>query len=95
MKGAFFVGGFIGPHEAEGVTFEEFSERDYDWEKIKSSCENFVVLNSDNDSYVPLEKGKLLAGKLGVEVIVVPNAGHFQTNLVTKPSPFFSKKLKQ
>lgn len=95
LKGAFFVGGFIGPHEAEGVTFEDFTERNYDWEKIKKSCEHFVVLNSDNDPYVPLEKGKRLAENLGVEVTVVPGAGHFQAQSGYKTFLLLLEKIEE
>ncbi len=35
------------------------------------------MFHSDNDPYVPLEKAKELAKKLGVELIMVKNAGHF------------------
>jgi uncharacterized protein len=95
ITGAFFVGGFIGPHEAEGVTFEDFSERDYDWEKIKNSCQSFVVLNSDDDPYVPLAKGKLLAEKLGVELTVVPGAGHFQSQSGYETFPLLLQKIEE
>ena len=95
MKGAFFVGGFIGPHEVEGVTFEDFSERDYNWEKIKNSCEHFVVLNSDDDPYVPLEKGRMLAEKLGIEVTVVPKAGHFQSQSGYETFPLLLQKIEE
>lgn len=95
IKAAFLVGGFIGPHEAEGETFEDFAERNYDWGKIKSSCQSFVLLNSDNDPYIPLEKGKLLAEKLGVEVTIVPNAGHFQAQSGYVTFPLLLEKIEQ
>jgi len=95
IKGAFFVGGFIGPHEAEDVTFEDFTERYYNWEKIKNSSEHFVVLNSDNDPYVPIAKGKLLAGKLGIDLTIVPGAGHFQAQSGYKTFPLLLQKIEE
>ena len=35
------------------------------------------MYHSDNDPYVPLEKGVALANGLGSEVILVEGAGHF------------------
>ena len=35
------------------------------------------MFRSDNDPYVPLEKAQELAKHLGVDVIIVKNAGHF------------------
>lgn len=53
-----------------------FVENDFDWEKIKSRAERFVVINSDNDPFIELEEGKRLADLLGAEFIVEHGAGH-------------------
>jgi predicted alpha/beta hydrolase family esterase len=36
--------------------------------------------NSDNDQYVPLQKGSELADNLGVELMVVKNGGHLNAD---------------
>ena len=95
MKGAFFVGGFVGHLESNEPNVSDFSERDYNWEKIKNSCEHFVVLNSDDDPYVPLEKGRMLAEKLGIEVTVVPKAGHFQSQSGYETFPLLLQKIEE
>lgn len=56
-----------------------FSGFDFAWEKIRAKAKKFVVFQSDDDPYVGLENGKLLAKQLGVELSFVPNAGHFNT----------------
>ena len=52
-------------------------DKSFDWQKIKQNCPKFFVFHSDNDPYVPLEKAERLAKNLGVNVILVKNAGHF------------------
>lgn len=75
---AFLVSGFLGllnNEEFDSIN-KTFVEREFNWEKIRGNCRKFFVLNSDNDPYVPLERGKQLADNLGSELIVVKNAGH-------------------
>jgi len=47
------------------------------WDKIKSHCQKFVAIHSDNDPYVPIENGKLFEEKLGAEFIILPGMMHF------------------
>jgi predicted alpha/beta hydrolase family esterase len=79
IKASFFVSGFIGL--LGNPDFDEinktFVNKSFKWQKIKQNCEKFYVFHSSNDPYVPLEKAKELAKNLGVEVILVENAGHF------------------
>lgn len=78
IKAAFFVAGFTG--FLNNLEFDElnktFVDKTFDWDKIRKNCKKIYVINSDNDPYVPLEKGKELAKSLGVELIVLKNAGH-------------------
>jgi uncharacterized protein len=78
IKCAYFVSGFTGL--ISNPEFDElnktFAVREFDWDKIKNNCKKFVVINSDNDPYVPLEKGKELAQNLDTELITLENAGH-------------------
>jgi len=79
IRAAFFVAGFVGL--LGNPTFDEinktFIDKSFDWKKIKQNCKRFYVFHSDNDPYVPLEKGKELAKNLGAELIIVKGAGHF------------------
>lgn len=79
VKACFFVAGFLGlldNSEVDEIN-RTFVEKDFNWEKIKKNCEKFFIYNSDNDPYVPLEKAKDLAEKLGSELKIIKGAGHF------------------
>ncbi len=79
IKAVFLVSGFKGYLNAEDEpNINEFSEKDFNWDKIKSQCNKFYVIHSNNDPYVPLENAEELAQKLGTEVILVKNGAHFQ-----------------
>jgi len=53
-----------------------FIDTDFDWEKIKAKADRFIVINSDNDPYIPLSEGERLAKLLNAELIVEHGAGH-------------------
>jgi len=79
IKAAFFVSGFLdllGTPDFDSIN-KTFIEKSFDFQKIKQNCPKFFVFHSDNDPYVSLEKAKKLAKNLGVDVILVKNAGHF------------------
>lgn len=78
IKAAFFVSGFIGflnNPDFDGLN-KTFVDKPFDWNKIRKNCKRFYIINSDNDTYVPLEKGRILAKNLGAELMVLKNAGH-------------------
>ena len=78
VKAAFFVGTPIGVQPIKNYDRDNgFSGFSFDWESIKKKAADFVVFQSDDDSYVGLENGKELSKNLGVELSFVPNAGHF------------------
>lgn len=56
---------------------ENFFTGEFDWQKIKENCNQFVVLNEDNDPVVPLEHGKKLSECLNCQQIVKPGYIHF------------------
>lgn len=79
VKAAFLVAGFcsnIGLPEFKPL-IKTFIDEPFDWQKIKNSCGKFFVYNSDNDPFVPLEKGQELAESLGTRLIMVKGAEHF------------------
>lgn len=79
IKASFFVAGFISL--LNNPTFDEinktFIEKSFDWEIIKQNCGRFYLFHSDNDPYVPTSEADKLSDKLGVESVLVKNAGHF------------------
>ena len=61
------------------VSDEKFSGFEFDWENIRKKAKHFSVYHSDNDPYVSKRNGEVLARELGVELTLIPNAGHFNT----------------
>lgn len=55
----------------------ELFTRPLDFEKIKSHCQKFVLIHSDNDPAVPLEHGQFLSSQLGGELVVLDGQKHF------------------
>lgn len=77
-KAAFLVATPIGWGKVRNQkTDDEFTGKPFDWKKIRENCPAFFVFQSDNDPYVPNENGRKLAKNLGVEMIFLPNCGHF------------------
>lgn len=54
-----------------------FFTKDINWEKIKKRANNFTVLLSDNDPYVPVSYGEIFKKKLNAKIIIAPNMKHF------------------
>jgi predicted alpha/beta hydrolase family esterase len=78
VKASFFVGTPVGILPLLNFDRDNsFSGFLFDWEQIKGKAKHFAVFHSDNDPYVGLENGKVLAKNLDVELSFVPNAGHF------------------
>lgn len=48
----------------------------FDFKKIKKCAKEFIIINSDNDPYVPLDVGKQLADSLGTNLLLEPGEGH-------------------
>lgn len=53
-----------------------FIEAPFNWDKIRSNTGKALCLSGDNDPYVPVEQGRLLAERLGVPNRVILGGGH-------------------
>jgi predicted alpha/beta hydrolase family esterase len=77
VAAAFFVAAPVG---VKPILYydsdEKFSGFEFEWDKIKGKANNFFVYHSNNDPYVSLGNGELLAKQLGVQLTMIPNAGH-------------------
>ncbi|HLD97613.1 MAG TPA: alpha/beta fold hydrolase [Candidatus Nanoarchaeia archaeon] len=77
VAAAFFVATPVGVKPIRYYDSDEkFSGFKFEWGKIKGNANNFFVYHSNNDPYVSLGNGELLAKQLGVQLTMVPNAGH-------------------
>ncbi len=65
----------------------DFFKTDFNWPSVLPKSQNFVVINSDNDPYVPLAEGEKLANALGVGLVVEKNAGHITASSGFGPYP--------
>ena len=81
IKASFFVSGFLkflGNKDFDDIN-KTFVENDFDWNTIINSCENFFVIHSDNDPYVPRDCADELAKLLNTVPIIIKGAGHFNS----------------
>jgi len=78
VRGVYFVGTPIGIQPVKNWECDQpFTGAPFDWKKISNNGHKFSVYHSDDDPYVDLENGHQLAANLGVNLIFVPKAGHF------------------
>ncbi len=88
VGGAIFVAGWFNLSEftfKEEPTEEEeariiakpWLETPINFQKIRETTNNFVAIFSDNDPYVPIEDKDIFKEKLGAEIIIEHNKGHF------------------
>ena len=54
----------------------EWIKTPINFEKIKQHLDKFVLINSDNDPYVPLSDAELFRNNLGTEIIILNKKGH-------------------
>jgi len=101
IKAAFFVAGFTGGFTGKYAdpAFDEinktFTEKPFNWAKIKQNCKKFYVFQADNDPYVPMDKGEDLAKNLNTEMIMVKDAGHFNEKAGYTKFELLLQKIKQ
>lgn len=78
IKSAILVGTFkgdLGWDSLHGVDVP------FDFVKISTKADRFIVIHSDNDPYCSLEGAKGIATELGAEFILLPGQGHFSKRL--------------
>jgi len=60
--------------------FGFYTKDGYDFAKIRSHCDNFVVFHSKNDKWVPFAHGQENAKNLNAKFITFDARGHFGIN---------------
>lgn len=58
-----------------------YTEKGYDFEKIKNHCDNFVVMHSKDDPWVPFEQGVENTKGLNAKFLEFDHYKHFGTGL--------------
>jgi len=74
IAGAVLVSGPIEKNNNRKI--DSFLETSFDFGKIKSRCNKFLVVHGDNDPYVPLSNAETISKSLNAELVVVPSGGH-------------------
>jgi predicted alpha/beta hydrolase family esterase len=94
-KAAYLVSGFLGL--LHNPSFDElnktFMDKDFDFEEIKKNCPHFTIINSDNDPYVPLDKGREISNLLQCPLIILKGAGHINSEVGITEFPLLNKLI--
>lgn len=79
LKAAFLVSGFTGTlnNPTFDLVVSSFSDRNFNWKKIRNNCAKFHVFHSDNDPFVNIRKAHELAERLETTPIIIKGGGHF------------------
>lgn len=72
-----------------------FIEKQFNWEKIRESSSHFMVFHSEDDPLICVGNGEKVAKELGVELLRLKNAGHFNTAAGYTEFPLLWEKLKE
>lgn len=78
IHSSFLVAWFVSllNHPIDEIN-KTFVDREFQWWIINKNCKKFVLINSDNDPYVPLQRWIELANRLNTEVTIIKNSWHF------------------
>lgn len=93
VGGALLIAAFTDDLKIEEI--KNFFTKNINWEKIKKHCDNFTVILSDNDSYVPLFYRDIFREKLKAKIIIEHNSGHFSKADGTKELPVALREILQ
>jgi len=80
IKRAIMVGVFRGDLGREDL--KDLVQKEWDLEKIKARCQEFIFIHSDNDPYCPLEHAKWWTEQLNGKLVVFPGRGHFSIRTI-------------
>ena len=91
IAGCVLVSPFIEflEHEGMNLVSATFITQPFDWYTLNQSLHRVVVLGSDDDPFIPLDRMHHVAELLGTTLTIIPNAGHF-TDEDTIISPILS-----
>jgi predicted alpha/beta hydrolase family esterase len=86
IKKAVLVAGYYKPLPKYPDANDPILKNEYDLEKIKNSCNDFLWVVSDNDPWgCGDEMGRPVFNQLGGTYVLVHDGGHFGSNSFKKP----------
>jgi predicted alpha/beta hydrolase family esterase len=87
--------GLINLPEFDTINFS-LTDRNFDWEKIKSHCKDFYVYHSDNDPYVHQSKSALVAEKVEAKKYeIIKGGGHLNESSGFSEFPLLLEDIKK
>jgi len=95
VGGAVLVSGFAENVPVGIGELDNFFETPLDYDKIKGSAKHFIVINSDDDPYVPLENGKILQDNLDAEFTMITEGGHLMARDGFREFPFLLEQIER
>jgi hypothetical protein len=99
IKAAFFVSGFtdyVDELEPYHTVNPRFFDKNFDWNKLKTNCQNIICFAGDNDPYLPqpvLKKFSELCG--AKKFILVPKGGHLNSESGYLTFPLLLETIKK
>lgn len=94
IKGAIFVAPYI-INEQNYKILSSFYSRKIDWKKVNKNCNKFFTIFSDDDSFVSLNQYVYMKENTNVELIMVPDKGHFSDDDNIKEIPELYEIIKK
>ena len=96
IRTAFLVAGFHknlkSPYDTMNRTF---INKDFHWEKIKSSCKDIFVIASDNDEFIPIEMSRELSKNLNAHLEIVHKGGHLNIQAGYREFPLLLEMIEK
>lgn len=96
VRACFFVAPFAkrlpDTEEPYSSLNNPFIDAPINWSKVRQNCKHFVCFASDNDPYVPLSITEDFAKHVSAKYIIVPSAGHFNTDSGYTQFPLLDRK---
>ena len=74
-------------------TAKPWIKKKINFDRIKKHCKKFIVINSNDDPYVPLSDTEIFKEKLDAEIIIVKNMGHISGEDGVNEFPLLLNKI--
>ena len=96
VEACYFVSGFIWDLWLEEFKKpnETFSEKEFNWEKIRNNSKKFYMCHADDDPYVPMKFAQDLADNLRVEIDIIENGKHLNGPAGYTDFPYLLQQIK-
>lgn len=95
IGGAIMLAGFGERFSEYKGQHDSFFDHTLDWHRIKSHCNKFIAIYSDNDPFIKLDQMELFKNKLQAKTITVNGKGHFGSEDGVFEVPFVIEELQK